>query len=151
MMIVLTYGVSLFCYLQGGCLVYNRSYLTLLMTKIQEETGAYAITTYTFTIYRIERQRRKNYTRLSIPLLLLLLLLTACSPLSLPNQDAQATPTAQSTLAVAPTPTTPANTTADVCPKSLRNVPGCYTPHQFRVGYGVEPLVSEALPERDKQ
>ena len=75
----------------------------------------------------------------SIPLLLLLIVLSACSPLS-GISSAQPTPTPKPT----PSPTDPpVNTAADVCPPALSNEPNCYTPHAFRVAYGVESLVQQ--------
>lgn len=83
-----------------------------------------------------------RYVRLplSISLLLMLVFLAACSPLS--NPLATPTPTAKPTQP--PTPTaTPASAASDTCPAPLDTEPGCYTPHAFRVAYGVEPLIQQ--------
>src|SRR6266571_8173660 len=75
----------------------------------------------------------------------LLLLLAACSPLG--GGNGNATPTAStaphSTVAsISPTPTP-----VDTCPQLSfggSNV-SCYTPHQFRVAYGVESLIEHGF------
>lgn len=83
-----------------------------------------------------------RYARLplSISLLLLLTLLTACSPLNGPL--AATTPTAKPPQPTPPTATT-TNTVSDLCPPPLDTELGCYTPHAFRVAYGVESLVEQ--------
>ena len=77
----------------------------------------------------------------------LLLLLAACSPLGSNGGNGNATPTAStaphSTVAsISPTPTP-----VDTCPQLSfggSNV-SCYTPHQFRVAYGVESLIEHGF------
>src|SRR5712691_2134331 len=77
----------------------------------------------------------------------LLILLAACSPLGSNGVNGNATPTAStaphSTVAsISPTPTP-----VDTCPQLSfggSNV-SCYTPHQFRVAYGVESLIEHGF------
>ena len=77
------------------------------------------------------------------PLVFIAFLLVACVPTVTAdniggngnkNITATPTPTAQ--------PNTP-TTAVDTCPGGLKAAPGCYTPHQFQVAYGVEPLLQK--------
>src|ERR1051326_5937603 len=77
------------------------------------------------------------------PLVLIAFLLVACGPTVTAdnlgnngNKNLTSTPT--------PSANTSTSTTAiDVCPGDLKAVPGCYTPHQFQVAYGVESLLQK--------
>ncbi len=80
-----------------------------------------------------------------LALMLLLLVLSACSS---PIGSNNPTPTPTSTPTPTPTPTlppSPTSTIADVCPAPLSNFRTCYTPHAFRVAYGVEALTERGF------
>src|SRR5918912_2508447 len=73
-------------------------------------------------------------------LLMLLLLLTACNIPGTTGGTAHSSPT--------PIPTKSVLPQADVCPHLNGYPPSityCYTPHQFRVAYGVESLVEQGF------
>jgi len=76
-----------------------------------------------------------------LPLALIVVLLAACGPTVTANDTGG---NGNKHVASTATPTTKPNTTSapiDSCPGDLRTVPGCYSPHQFQVAYGVESLL----------
>src|SRR5437588_11330926 len=78
-------------------------------------------------------------------LLTLLLLLAACS---MPGSTGGTTPPGTSHSSPTPVPTKPVPPQVDTCPQ-LNGYPAsityCYTPHQYRVTYGVESLVERGF------
>ncbi len=80
--------------------------------------------------------------------LTLLILLTACSGLSGTGNNGSATPAATLHSSSTDIATKPTPTQVDTCP-DLVGYPAshtyCYTPHQFRVAYGVESLIEQGF------
>lgn len=75
----------------------------------------------------------------------LFLLLTACSPSGNAGNGTPTVSTSILTPATSPTSKSPTPTQNDLCPTTLRSVPGCFTPHQLRVAYGVESLIERGF------
>ena len=73
------------------------------------------------------------------------LLLSACSP---SGNGGNGTPTPFNSIltpAISPASKSPTPTQDDTCPTPLSSVPGCFTPHQLRVAYGVESLIEHGF------
>ncbi len=76
-------------------------------------------------------------------LLTLLLLLAACS---MPGSTGGTTPPGTPHSSPTPVPTKAVSPQVDTCPGLIgSSITNCYTPHQFRVAYGVESLVERGF------